>query len=167
MIWRASRSDCPRPWGCQGFTVIELATAIAIVIILAVVALASYQDYTTRKVRREATFALRDAADWLRLNRARTGRYDQDYKGQPIAALPPELRQSPRDGDPRYRISLSYAAIAAADPSNAEFPATGPDTFTLKAEPVEDDDCGNLLLDQNSRKGVTGKGATVAECWRR
>jgi type IV pilus assembly protein PilE len=160
----------PSRWGgrcSSGFTAIELATAIAILIILAIVAFASYQDYRTRRIHREGTIALRDAADWMRLNQARTGRYDQDYKGQPLTELPSELQQAPRDGDPRYRIKLSNSMIVATDPARAKFPPIGPETFTLEAIPVNDDACGSLLLDQNSRRGVTGKGATVAECWQR
>jgi Tfp pilus assembly protein PilE len=63
-----------------------------------------------------------------------------------------------------YHISLATKPIMASDPNGA-FPALSQDTFTLQAVPKSRDDCGSLLLDHSGRRGVTGPGATVADCW--
>jgi type IV pilus assembly protein PilE len=140
----------------RGFTMIELVVALAIVFLLVAVAVVSYQDHMTRKKRAEARSALVELAEWMRHQHQRT----HDYL---TATLP--YGQIPRDGEPTYRIQLEQAPVRASDP-DAVFPALTPTTFTLRAEPVEEDVCGALLLDSEGRIGVLGNGAKVAECWR-
>lgn len=74
------------------------------------------------------------------------------------------ITQTPREGDAEYRISLATEQVTASDPRMV-FPASSAQGFTLRAVPVDDDDCGTLLLDQNGRVGVTSPGAKVADCW--
>ncbi len=142
-----------QPGRPSGFTAIELLVAVSIVLILVAVALASYQEHMVRKTRAQARSALLEAAAALRLQHARTGSYA-------IAALP--VAQVPLDGDAVYRIGLAKSPLTADDPK-AAFPASSGQAFTLKAEPVESDGCGTLLLDQAGRFGVVG--GKLAGCW--
>lgn len=140
-----------------GFTTIELVVAFAIVFILVSVAVVSFQDHMARKARAQAHAALLEMAAGLRFQHARTGSFVMD-------ALP--MTQVPMDGDAVYRISLSRAEVRADDPK-VVFPASSDQAFTLKAEPVEANDCGTLLLDHDGRFGVVGAGAKLADCWTR
>ncbi len=142
-----------RRW--KGFTVIELVVAVTIVCLLIVVALASYHDTMKRKARTQVRTILTDSAEWLLVQHGSSKTY-----------LLPRLPdpQSPRGGDPVYRIHLASEPVRSTDP-NGVFPATTDQTFTLVAESVDGDDCGAFLLDQAGRRGVTGKNMTVAECW--
>jgi|JFJP01.1.fsa_nt_gi type IV pilus assembly protein PilE len=140
---------------CTGFTVIELIVAISIVCLLVVVAVGSFYDHMSRKSRVEAQRALIEAAEWLQNQHATSGTFQVE--------LP--VRQVPGDGNAVYRIRLASTAVVATDPK-ATFPATTASTYTLQAEPLEDDTCGTLLLDSNGRPGVVGKDALLAKCWR-
>jgi type IV pilus assembly protein PilE len=140
-----------------GFTAIELVVAITIVCLLVAVALASFQDHMTRKARTQARSALVEVAEGLRMQFTRTGSYAS-------SSLP--ISQTPREGDAEYRISLATTQMTASDPRMV-FPASSAQGFTLRAVPVNDDDCGTLLLDQAGRVGVTAPGAKVADCWPR
>ncbi len=141
----------------KGFTVIELVVALTIVCLLVAVAVASYQDHMTRKVRTQAGTALLDSADFLRVHSQRTG----SFLG---ATLP--VTQVPGSGEADYYLSLAATPVNGSDPQGT-FPATGDQNFTLQAVPVGDDACGILLLDQDGRIGVTGIGAKAGECWGR
>lgn len=134
---------------------IELVVAVAIVLILVAVAFASYEDYTSRKSRTEASTILLELGKWLKQQRPESGGYQ-------TTQLP--YSQIPLDGAPRYQLSLLQADVLAADPK-AEFPAVSEYAFTLRADPVDGDACGALLLDHTGRRGVTGSGARVEDCW--
>jgi type IV pilus assembly protein PilE len=153
----------------RGFTLIELLVAIAIVAILATVAVASYQDHIRRSARAEAKAVLMEAAGFMERFYTTNGRYDEDTAGNAVV-LP--VTQSPKDGAARYNISLAAVAVNATDPAapNNVFSASGAQNYTLQAIPTgaqAGDVCGTLLLDHIGRKGVTGIGATVADCWQR
>lgn len=139
----------------KGFTMVELVVAVAIVLILVAVAFASYQDYMTRKARTEASTIMVELSKWLTQQRVNSS-------GFQFIRLP--YTQIPLEGAPRYQLSILQADMLAADPK-VEFPAVSELTFTLRADPVADDACGGLLLDQNGRRGVTGAGARVEDCW--
>ncbi len=138
-----------------GFTVIELIVAITIVCLIVAVAVASYQDHITRKMRSQARSALAEVAEVLRMQYARMGSFQ-------VATLP--ITQTPREGDAIYRISLTKTAITASDPK-VVFPASTAGAFTLQAIPVNKDACGTLLLDSSGRMGVLGPEAKLADCW--
>jgi len=139
----------------KGFTLIELVVAVTIVCLLVAVAIASYQDHMTRKARAQARGALVELAEVLQVQFTRVGTYE-------LANLP--IKQTPREGEALYHISLTKAPVTGSDPVVA-FPASSAQGFTLMAIPVQHDACGSLLLDHGGRKGVTGEGAKVADCW--
>lgn len=139
----------------NGFTVIELAVALAIVSLLVAVAVASFMDHMTRKARFRAQVVLVDSASWL---------LQQYTHGNTFLAARLPDTQAPRDGDPVYQIRLANAPVAAVDPQ-ASFPATTDRTFTIMAVPVGEDACGTLLIDQSGRRGITGADMTVEDCW--
>ncbi|MBI5329684.1 MAG: prepilin-type N-terminal cleavage/methylation domain-containing protein [Betaproteobacteria bacterium] len=137
-----------------GFTMLELAIAVAIVGLLVAVAMASYQDSQAQKARAEAVKSMLELADGLRKQQA----VSLTYLGVRLA-----YAQSPRQGGAKYRFSLAAAPVQALDPAFA-FPATSDLGYTLMATPAGKDACGVLLLDHTGRRGVTvGK---VTDCWR-
>jgi len=140
----------------QGFTMIELAVAMAIVFLLVAVAVVSFQENAMRNQRAEARSALVELSDWMRYQHRLVGSYQ-------AVALP--FDQVPRDGKAVYRLSLVQTPVQAIDP-DVIFPAVSASAFSLRADALNGDDCGALLLDSSGRAGVMGKGATVEECWR-
>lgn len=142
-----------RTW--RGFTVVELAVALAIVFILVAVAVASFSDHMTRKARFKAQVVLLDSAAWLLQQYVRDNTFLQ-------ARLPDD--QAPREGSAVYRISLAARPVASLDPKGT-FPATTAQTFTIMAVPIDEDACGTLLIDQTGRRGITGSDMTVEDCW--
>jgi type IV pilus assembly protein PilE len=138
----------------QGFTAIELVVAITIVLLLVAVAVSSYQDHMVHKHRSQARKGLIEAAEWLRAQRVTSNTFRVKLA----------ITQAPSDGDASYRIELVPKDIVAVDPK-VTFPATSVNELTLQAIPVDEDECGNLLLDSSGRTGVTGAGAQVASCW--
>ena len=137
-----------------GFTILELGLALAILCLLIVVAVASFYDHQSHRSKRHAIQRLQEVAEWMHLQHATQPNY---------AAMLPQ-GWSTNDAESKYRISMAVQPVLASDPKSA-FPAAGESTFTLQAVPVEPDECGNLLLDHGGRRGVTGPGATVANCW--
>jgi len=138
-----------------GFTMIELVIAVAIVLILVAVAFASYQDYEARKLRAQVSTSLSEMATWITHEHSSTGNYR-------LIRLP--YSQIPYYGTARYQVSLLQADTHASDPKSV-FPGASENAFTLQAEPLNDDGCGALLIDQSGRRGVTGPGAHVEDCW--
>jgi prepilin-type N-terminal cleavage/methylation domain-containing protein len=101
----------------RGFTLIEIMIALAIVVILAAVALPSYQDYVTRGKLSEATDALTPIQ--IELGQACLSKY---LAGANNATL--GLRAA---GD--YATPMAVQSIAATGPSATEAKIT----LTLKA----------------------------------
>jgi len=143
--------------GQLGFTMLELSLAVTILVLVIVVAVASLYEHQARKARKQATKRLQEVAEWLHMQRGatRTGFAD---------LLAPDWSSTLADSG--YRISLARGQVVASDPKEV-FPGAGPDTFTLLPEPEKSDDCGTLLLDERGRRGVTGTGARLADCWPR
>lgn len=132
----------------------ELGLALAILCLLIVVAVASFYDHQSHKTKRHAIQRLEEVAEWMHLQHAT----QPDY-----AAMLPQ-GWTTNDAESKYLISMALQPVVASDPKST-FPAAGGPTFTLQAVPNEPDECGSLLLDHTGRKGVTGPGATVANCW--
>jgi type IV pilus assembly protein PilE len=158
--------DAWKTWGRSqaGITLIELLVVVAIIAILASVAYPSYQEYIRRAARAQAEGILLENAQFLERNYTLANRYDLDNAGAAVV-IPFATSPKPGEGAARYNISVSAAAINATDP-NQVFPASGAQVFTLQAVPVAADDCGTLLVSETGARGVTGVGATVANCWR-
>ena len=123
----------------KGFTVLELTTAIAIILILVAVAFASYRDFESRKSRRLVSAALTDVAGWLTSQHANMGSYQ-------LMRLP--YSQIPSPGPVRYQLSLPQVDTHASDP-NSVFPPVTINTFTLRAEPINADTCGGRIAQES------------------
>ena len=151
--------DMPRstPSRRLGFTLIEMMIVVAIIGILAAIAYPSYTAYVAKGRRSEAQTALMENAQFMQRYYAANGAFDRRMgdvapDGADATRLPADMRVSPRTGGTLYSVAV----------------ATTRTTFTLTATPegsMASDRCGNLTLDHTGRKGVSGSGATIRECW--
>ena len=100
----------------DGFTLIELMIAIAVVAVLAAVALPSYNDHVMRSHRANARAALLQAAQWMERTATAQGRY-------PLTAAIPAGVLIVEGG--RYAIAAvsnngtSYSLTANPNPAQA------------------------------------------------
>ena len=132
----------------QGFSLIELMVALAIVGIIAAIAYPSYTDSVRKSRRSEAKGALVELSQFM----ART--YAENKTYQPGGTTP--TITPPNDIDDHYDFTL----VATSD------------TFTLTASPKAGsvqahDRCGDLTLNQLSEEGIANHtaGVTAADCW--
>ncbi|MCP5419133.1 MAG: type IV pilin protein [Gammaproteobacteria bacterium] len=136
----------------QGFTLIELMIAVAIVAILAAIALPAYQDQIRKARRGDAEAVLLEAAQWMERYYTANNRYDDPANpGNPPTGFP--LTKSPKaGGDTFYTIAISAVSANA---------------FTLTATPAgpqTSDTCGNLTYTNTGVKGRSGT-AALDTCW--
>lgn len=135
----------------QGFTLIELMIAVAIVGILSAIAYPSYQDYLQRGHRVSAQTDLLEIAQYMERRFA-------IHKTYPKSSNLP-FKFSPKgsvEKNARYKLTAENVN------DNAR-------TFILKATPIGNnkDKCGTLTLDNTGRKGTEGAqtGITASSCW--
>jgi len=138
----------------QGFTLIEVMIAVAIVGILAAIAFPAYQEQVARSRRSEAQSVLLEDAQYMQRYYAANNTYD-------AAGVPAELTYAtaPRN---------SSAGAVAYSISVAASSATG---FTLLATPtnaMSADRCGAFSYTDQNVKGVipNARGLSVSDCWR-
>lgn len=138
----------------NGFTLVELMIAVAIVGILAGIAYPSYQDSTMKSRRADAKGALLGLANAMERHFTETNSYlgagtTSGNTGSPTIFS----ATSPIGGGTAY-YNLTINAVTAS-------------TYTLYAAPTgaqANDRCGTLSLTQTGVKGVSTSVA-VAECW--
>ena len=125
-----------------GFTLIELMIVVAIVGILAAVAYPSYQDYVRRAARADAQADLLELAQLMERQFTLNNSY---------AAFALPFNQSPRNGAPRYNLTLLNLTQT---------------TYTLQATPAGaqiGDVCGAMSVNQ---LGATTPNPDPNNCWR-
>ncbi len=143
----------------RGFTLIELMVVVVIVAILASVAVPSYREYVRRSDRAAARTALLENAQFMERNRTVSNSYAMNPAGLPLDSTMLPVQAAPKDGTPKYTITLVAAELNAT-------------AFVLQAEPLagspmEGDDCGSYTLNEQGFKNVVGATETVERCWAR
>lgn len=137
----------------EGFSLLELLAAVAILAVLASIALPTYAEYIARSRRLEARAGLLEAAHWMERWRTERGRYDDPTSaGQLPAEFP--WRQIPRAGDAYYTVSVVATAVT--------YKITATATRTMAR-----DVCTSLSIDETGARSFTGAGSTEEVCWRR
>lgn len=143
-----SRSPYKSPQ--QGFTLIELMIAVALVGILAAVAVPSYSEYVRRGHRAEARAGLLQAAQWMERASTATGAYPtiDAFNATTLTKVPSS----------RYTIAIDAGRTDS--------------TYSLTATPQNaqtGDRCGAFTLRQDGLRGAKGKKANEAgyesNCW--
>jgi type IV pilus assembly protein PilE len=131
----------------NGFTLVELMIAVAIVGILAIIALPSYSAYVKRSNRANAMAVLLKNANWMQQRFTLGNAYPASGTALPFA-------QSPESGTAKYNISIVVPGT----------PDTG--KYTLQAVPVASDGCATFTLDETGLRGQTGTATISAtNCW--
>jgi type IV pilus assembly protein PilE len=126
----------------NGFTLIELMIAVAIVGILAAIAYPSYQDSVRKSRRADVEGVLLGLANAMERRFTETNSY--------VGAVAPPATY--------YTVTIPVAT-ASSYTLNAAPIVTGPQA---------NDKCGTLTLDQTGAKGITGgaTGVTATDCWK-
>lgn len=141
---RFDNSPSVVPMRAQGFTLIELVVAIAILAIIIGIAIPAYTQYVVRSNRAEAKVVLMQGAQAL--ERCYT-RYNA-YNAADCAVTFPFMSENDW-----YEVDVERTAT----------------TYELTATPqgsqvTRDSACGNLVLDHLGVRSVSGS-AAVDDCW--
>lgn len=149
----------------QGFTLVELMIAVAIVGILAAIALPGYQESVMKSHRADAEADLMSLANAMERHFTEVGTYcnaggaggaDSCGDGGANDTGSPSVFQatSPsQGGTAAYNLSITGATAT---------------TFALSATPTgaqTGDRCGTLTLTNTGVRGISGT-ATLNECWK-
>lgn len=137
----------------QGFSLIELMVAVAIVAILAGVAYPGYKEQVSKGRRSDAQAVLAEASQFMERWYSQKNRYGSAASTSVVvetALLPSNLRKTPRDGGTTYyQISVE----------------TTDTSYTLKATAkgsMASDKCGNFSLTHTGEKKVS---TNATDCW--
>jgi type IV pilus assembly protein PilE len=134
----------------RGFTLIEVMIVVAIVGILAAIAYPSYTEYVERGRRNDAKAVLLEVAQYME----RRFTEQRDYGVVTTANLPTSLKQSPREGDAWYNVTVTTRSAT---------------TYVLSAAPKTGwvpRKCGTLSVDQLGAKTVS-TADPIGDCWNR
>lgn len=132
----------------DGFTLVELLIAIAILAIVMGIAIPSYTQYVVESNRTEAHTALLGTAQTLERCFTRFSAYDDG--DCPV-----------QDGDTELTSGGKYEISVTA----------GATTYDLTAAPqgsqTKDTDCGSFTLDETGQRGISASSDPddIAECW--
>lgn len=137
-----------------GFTLIEVAIALAVVAITTTLAMASYRGYLLRAYRVEAVQALLAAAAEQEKFHLAHGRYG-DRLDAAVGSEPPGLPVASRTPRGRYRL-----VVEAADAS----------AFRIVAQVANERDdplCLRMFIDESGRRGASDAagGDSTIKCW--
>ena len=137
-----------------GFTLIEVAIALAVVAITTTLAMASYRGHLLRGYRVEAVQALLAAAAEQEKFHLAHGHYG-DRLDATVGSEPPGLPVASRTPRGRYRL-----VVEAADASAFRIAA-------IVANERDDRLCPRMFIDESGRRGAAdaaGRDSTL-ECW--
>lgn len=151
--------------GAQGFTLIELMIAVAVVGIVSAIAYPSYREQVRKSHRSEAKSALLQNAQFLERNFTANNCYHRTdgncTTGSVSIRLP--LLKVPKDSTETTRYTIQFAD---GQPTR--------NSFVLEAVPVRTmrgDACGTFTLNHLGTKNIKdkppGSTKTVEECWQR
>jgi type IV pilus assembly protein PilE len=138
----------------DGFTLMELLIALALLAVLLAIALPAYREQTARSRRAGLQAALLEDAGYMQRYYAANNAFS--------ATPPPRLTwtASPPAGPPAYVIVVTV-------------PPGDPTVFTLtamRAGAMAGDRCGDFTYDNLGRRGLVPgtqqAGLTAADCWR-
>ena len=147
----ALRRQAPQPCGRHGFTLLELMIVVAVVGVLAVLAVPSYQDSIRKARRADARLLLTDTAQHLERCYGECNTYVAGACPAPCPTLP----LTSTNGN--YRITAAGGSVISAN------------AFTLVATPVPgrsqatDATCTSITLNQLNAKSATGSNPSA--CW--
>lgn len=137
-----------------GFTLIEVAIALAVVAITTTLAMASYRGHLLRGHRVEAVQALLAAAAEQEKFHLAYGRYG-DRLDAAAGSEPPGLPVASRTPHGRYRL-----VVEAADASAFRIVA-------MVADELDDPLCPRMFIDESGRRGASDSAGrdSTARCW--
>ena len=135
----------------QGFTLIELMIAVAVVAILGAIAWPMWQDYIMRSHRTAAKACLLEQSQYMERFYTQNMSYATSRDGDDVAL--------PDGGCAAEQAEYYTFSIADVDDTS----------YTLEAEPqgtqaTRDTACGTLGVDQTGAKTKSGE-ADVSKCW--
>lgn len=135
----------------QGFTLIELVIAIAILAIIIGIAIPAYTEYVVRSNRTEGKAEILNAAQALERCYSRFNRYNDTANCPPADAL----SNAGITSENGHYVVTSVALNAG--------------NFTLRATPqgtqaTRDTRCANLDITHTGQRSISGTG-TIEDCW--
>ena len=149
----------------RGFTFIELMVVLALVGLLAVIAIPSYQESVRKSRRAEVRSQLMEVAQYLQRFYSHNESFATTKAGA-AATIPSELAKVPRNAAPgsqSYDISFATPAAGAINPGLASFKIQA---VRRAGGPMDGDKCGDFTLENTGARNVLKATDTAANCWR-
>jgi len=149
----------------RGFTFIELMVVLALVGLLAVIAIPSYQESVRKSRRAEVRAQLLEVAQYLQRFYSHNDSFATTKAGA-AATIPSELAKVPRNAAPgsqSYDISFATPAASAINPGLASFKIQA---VRRAGGPMDGDKCGDFTLENTGARNVLKATDTAANCWR-
>jgi len=149
----------------RGFTFMELMVVIALVGLLAVIAIPSYQESVRKSRRAEVRAQLLEVAQYLQRFYSHNDSFATTKAGA-ATTIPSELAKVPRNAAPgsqSYDISFATPAAGAINPGLASFKIQA---VRRAGGPMDGDKCGDFTLENTGARNVLKASDTAANCWR-